>query len=236
MTMHPVTPARIDANWRAIQIELDAPRPSWVERSLSRFGASSATARLVAATPALRRSWLGSLVAVIVVGLSAADASRPRDSLFVLLLLAPLVPVFGVSLAYGPAADPAHEISLATPMRGLRLVMVRSLTVLVVAAATLCGAALLAPAPAPLALAWLLPALACTASALALMTFTSPRRAAGATALGWLLLVAVAAAGSGDRLQAFGAGGQVLAVVAAAAMAALVHTRRERFDLLAAQR
>ncbi|MEM9650496.1 MAG: hypothetical protein AAGA65_00280, partial [Actinomycetota bacterium] len=47
-------------------------------------------------------------------GIGATDASKPRDDLFVLLFIGPLVPVLGVAMAYGAEADPAHEISLAS--------------------------------------------------------------------------------------------------------------------------
>ena len=53
----PVDQARIDANWRAITIELDAPTPSRVERLLRAVGLPARVTRLVVATPALRRAW-----------------------------------------------------------------------------------------------------------------------------------------------------------------------------------
>ncbi|MEM1332146.1 MAG: hypothetical protein AAGG08_01700 [Actinomycetota bacterium] len=51
-----VDPARLAANWRAVEVELDTPRPPLVERALRRLGVPAAATRVVLATPALRRS------------------------------------------------------------------------------------------------------------------------------------------------------------------------------------
>lgn len=231
----PVDPARIDANWRAITFELDAPRPSWTERALRRFGVASGAARLVVATPGLRRSWFAALVAVVLLGLGATDPARPAESLFTLLVLAPLLPVLGVVLAYGDA-EPAHEIVLAAPRRGLHTVLVRTATVLAVAGPVVGAAALLSPAPPWMAVAWLLPGLTCTLVALALATVVGPRRATAATAIGWLVAAAgLSGAASGlDRLVVFSPGAQPVWLAAAAIAGAGVVARRSAFDQLSA--
>ncbi|MDH3294299.1 MAG: hypothetical protein OER95_08260, partial [Acidimicrobiia bacterium] len=117
--------ARIDRNWMAISTELFAPRPGRLERLLRRLTVPVSTARLMVATPALRRAWYVALGLVVLIGLGAGDGTRTREDLFMLLLLAPLVPVLGVTLAYGAEADPAYESSLATPLSGFRLIMIR---------------------------------------------------------------------------------------------------------------
>lgn len=227
---------RIESNWRAIQIELDAPQPSWPERLLRRFGVPSGVARLVAATPALRRSWFGALVLVIVAGLGAFDATQPRESLFVFLLLAPLIPVFGASLAFGVDADPAHEIAVATPTRGLRLVVVRAATTLGVSLLALAGTALLAPERSAYAFAWLLPSFALTGVALLFMTITTPRRAGVITALGWFLTLAMVGGVADDRLASFGVAGQMAAIAVTIGAGVFTVARREQFDQIAARR
>lgn len=232
--MTTIDPGRIDANWRAVQIELDAPRPGRVERLLRRVGLPDTLTRLLVATPSLRRAWFGSLALVIVVGLGAADAGDPRQGLFTMLLLAPLVPVLGVALAYGPGADPAHEIALASPMRGVRLLLVRTAMVVGLALAALGAATLLAPEPSWFALGWLLPALASTSTALALCTYMAPRRAGWVTAISWVALVVVAAGAGNDRLTAFAPGGQAVAVAVAVVGVAVLTVRRDRLDVLEA--
>lgn len=228
----PVDPARIDRNWRAISIELDAPRPGRLERFLRFFGMPSHITRLMVATPALRRAWFLATGLAILIGLGATDGDRPRADLFVLLTLAPLIPVLGVSMAYGSQADPAHEASLATPLRGLRLIATRAATVLGFSIVLLSIAALLTPGVQLMAFAWLLPSFALTATTVALMSFTTPRRAASIAAVVWVVGVTVARGPSGDPLAAFTAGGQFLMMLVLVAAVAVAALRRDRFDLL----
>jgi hypothetical protein len=228
----PVDQARIDANWRAITIELDAPTPGRLERLLRAAGLPGRVTRLVVATPALRRAWYLATGLAILIGLGATDAAKPRENLFVLLLMAPLVPVLGVGLAYGAEADPAHEMTLATPMRGLRLLLTRAAAVLGFSTFWLLIAAILAPGRQPMAFAWLLPSLGLTLATLALMTAFRPRRAAAVTAVLWVLGVTWVRAGAADPLAPFGPAGQVLMVLVAALSAVVVVARRHRFDLL----
>ena len=51
-------PAAVRAGWARLEAELDAPRPGPIEAVLVRLGLPAHTARLLASTPALRRSWL----------------------------------------------------------------------------------------------------------------------------------------------------------------------------------
>jgi hypothetical protein len=184
------------------------------------------------ATPALRRSWLLATAGAVFVGLVLTDANRPRDSLIGLLVLAPLAPALGVALAYGPAADPAHEITIASPMSGLRLVLLRTSVVLSISVAAFGLGSLVSPARSPIAAAWLLPALALTGTCLVLMTLTTGRRAASTTTAGWLLAVLIARGVADDPLAAFGAAGQLVAVAVLAGAVVLVVRRRGRFDVM----
>ena len=225
---------RLRSNWQAISAELDTPTASVIERLLGRVGLSSGTVRLMAGTPALRRAWFAALATAIVVGLSAADSNDPRSSLFAFFVVAPLVPLLGVSLAYGVRADPAHEITLATPMSGLRLVLLRSAVVVVVSATILGLASLLGPSPALMAGAWLLPALGLTALNLALMTMMVPRRASLAAAMLWLGTLVIVDVSSADKLAAFSPTAQLVAILLAVGSMAVVLTRRQAFDRLEA--
>ena len=73
------------------------------------------------------RAALAAVVAGRLVPLAAAVTGPASAGLVVLLVLAPLAPVAAVALAYRDWADPAGEISLATPSAGLRLVALRAL-------------------------------------------------------------------------------------------------------------
>ena len=229
-----IDPSRVERNWMAISAELFAPQPSRVERWLRRVGLPAAVTRLMVATPALRRAWFVALTLVVFVGLVAADNGSSPDDLLTLLVLAPLVPVLGVSMAYGPGSDPAHEITLAAPLSGFRLIMIRSATVVLCSVAVLALASLLTGAVPSLAFAWLLPSLGLTAASLALMTFTTPRRSGAVVAVGWMVAVIVARNSGGDPLAAFAAAGQISMVLLFGVGLWIAHRRRDRFDLLVA--
>jgi hypothetical protein len=231
MTRPTVDPARLDASWRAITAELDAPRPGVVERALRRLGLPASTTRVVVATPALRRSWYLAIAIAVLVGVGAAQPDD-RSSLFALLALAPTVPVLGVALAFGPSSDPMHEAQLATPTRGVRLVAVRAATVLVVSIGVIGTLAALGPDTRPMAAAWLLPALALTSASLALMSVLPPRRSAAVVTVAWFAIVVIVQSASTGDLAAFGAIGQAVALAVAIVATVVVAVRRDRFDRL----
>ncbi|MER7184171.1 zf-HC2 domain-containing protein, partial [Streptomyces hyaluromycini] len=94
--------------------------------------------------PALRGTWLLALLTVVVGALLLNRAAGYEATRTLLLTLAPVIPVAGVALSYGPHADPLHEITAATPSGGLRLALTRTAAVLGLSlpALTLTGAAL----------------------------------------------------------------------------------------------
>lgn len=233
MTTYQVDPARIERNWSAITAELDAPAASLVERMLAKIGVPQHLSRVALATPSLRRVWLIATLLVVLIGLTSADRTQTRDSLFSFLVVAPLLPVLGVAMAYGVEADPAHEVGLATPMRGLRLVLTRTAVVLICSTFALSIVALFSASP--MALAWVLPGLALTLASLALSTFSTPRRASAGVAVAWLIVLMVVRSATVDPVSAFGGGGQSLAVLITGGAAAVVYNRKERFDLLEAR-
>lgn len=227
-----VDQARLDANWRAIQVELDAPAPSRMERWLRRVGVPAQATRLVLATPALRRAWYLAIAGAVLIALAAADPDAPRRSALLWLTTSPLVGVLGVAMAYGPGADPAHELQLAAPMRGLRVLAIRTLVVLGMSTAIISAFTLLNPVTRPHAAAWFLPALAVTTTALALMTKFAPRHAATLSAVAWCAIVTVSQVGS-DPLVVFTWVGQIVAMTVALVATVVAVRRRVSFDRLA---
>ena len=227
-----VSQVRLDANWSAISAELDAPQASIAERFVGRLGVPGHISRLIMATPTLRRAWFLALGITVLLGLGSAKPDDPA-SIFVLLAIAPALPVLGVAMAYGPSADPMYEAQLATPMRGLRLVMIRAATVLVVAIFAVGVPALLASTTRSMAFAWLLPAVALTSASLALMTWLSPRRATAIVAVVWFVGVVLARGIGPDELAAFGVIGQVGAAAVAAIGVGVTAARRSSFDQMA---
>jgi hypothetical protein len=227
-----VTPHRLDANWRAIVAELDTPARSKVERVLMTLRLPESTARTLVATPALRRAWFVAMGVALLFGLGAADTSKPGASLLLLLAVAPMVPVVGVTLAYGPGSDPAYEATIATPMSGLRLVLVRSCAV-VACSIGACGlATLLLRDKSWMSVAWLVPSFALPALCLALSTYMPPRRAAVTIGVLWLVPISVVNRNVSDELVVFRAWGQLAIAAVGVAAVCVVVTRRDSFERL----
>ncbi|WP_089107461.1 zf-HC2 domain-containing protein [Streptomyces hyaluromycini] len=192
--------------------------------------------------PALRGTWLLALLTVVVGALLLNRAAGYEATRTLLLTLAPVIPVAGVALSYGPHADPLHEITAATPSGGLRLALTRTAAVLGLSlpALTLTGAALPASG-APGAAAWLLPALALTLGSLTLASYVGCRTATAVTGGGWLAAVLVPAfAAHGGSLTARLAGRLAVCfdgaqpgwAAAAAVCAVLLAVRRDAYDHL----
>ncbi|MFG2472758.1 zf-HC2 domain-containing protein [Streptomyces canus] len=224
-------PVALDAGWERLDAELDAPRPGWFESLLTRAGIADHTARLLAATPVLRRSWLAAVVFLL---LTTVGAVHTTESPTLFLALAPLLPLVGVALSYGPALDPTYEMTVVAPTHGFRLLMIRTLAVLV-AGLGLNGLATLAlPGYGLRALAWLLPALALTATGLALTPRLGPVRAPSLVGGAWVAVLLAAQAAqqtAADPLAPFTAAGQGVAGTVAALAAGLLFLLRDRFDL-----
>ena len=222
---------RLASNLDAIMGEISAPRRSRLERILLALRVPEPTARLMAATPVLRWAWLAAVGLVLILAASAgAKQWQPGDQLAVFLALAPIVPVIGVALAYGPHSDRAHEVTVAAPLSGLRLILLRTITVVVAAAVLSALTVLTSPTHGWLRLAWLLPALATTTTALALGAHIGIRRATSGVALGWLTLVVVVAQVNNDATAPFGAAGQISALAVTAVGIAVLFVGRRRLD------
>lgn len=160
-----VEPARLDRVWSGVFERVHAPRPNPVERGLRGLGFDESTARVIAATPTLRGSWLSGVVLVLALALYVAHAS-PRGT-FLFLVLAPVLPLLGVAGAFGPHLDPSHEIVAASPFSTMRLLVARTTFVVATTLLPALTAAVFLPGDHWLAVAWLLPSLALTSVSLA---------------------------------------------------------------------
>ncbi|MEV4278707.1 zf-HC2 domain-containing protein [Actinoplanes xinjiangensis] len=229
----PADDAWLADSWSAVYDDIHAPRVGPVQRLLTRAGLPEHRFRLLTATPTLRWSWVLATAAVLMLAVAAArvgaDSSVPIGQAF--LVLAPILPVIAVSGAYGPPADPMHEITGTTPAAGPALVLWRAVSVIAVAVLMATVAAVLLPDPGWYAAAWLLPALLLCTGTLALATVLSLPVAAGT--LGGLWITGVLAAASDERAVAsmFGPTAQLAYLVSAVLAAAVLILRRRRFDL-----
>lgn len=206
-----------------------APRPGRLGSTLRRLGVDEATARLLTATPALRRSWLGAVALALLFALSAAGTSTASgaDRIVVFLTAAPLVPLLGVAFAYGAGVDPTHDTVVVAPLDAFRVFAVRVVAVLGTSIAVLVPASALVPEGGAARLAWLLPALAVTVATALLAGRVGTRRAATAVATAWLALVWAAALALDRPAAAFDGAGQALSL--AVAVLGLAALRRRRW-------
>jgi hypothetical protein len=182
----------------------------------------------------LRLSWLGAVVAVLAMTVIAANSVRAPGTISLFLALAPLLPLAGVALSYGPALDPTYEMAVVSPMHGFRLLMIRTVPVLAVALVLNGLATLALPAYGLRALAWLLPALALTATGLALTPRLGPVLAPGLVGGAWITVLMVARGADDGTLAPYTVPGQGAAAAVAVLAAGFFYLRRDRFDAVSA--
>ncbi|MEV0230589.1 zf-HC2 domain-containing protein [Nonomuraea sp. NPDC050786] len=219
----------LDTSWAGIEDVVDRPRPRPLARLLRRAGVPEHVAVFLAATPALARGWLVAIASTLAFAVGAGQLAARHPGLepyamLPFLAVAPVLPLAGVALAYGRHVDPVYELQAATPMAGVRSLLLRAVAVLTTAVVLTGLAAPLLPGPPGLAAAWLLPALALTVAMLALSTWVSPPISASVFGAGWVCAVV-----GGEQL-AFSLEAQIGYALAALILIPLVYLRRARFD------
>jgi hypothetical protein len=219
-----LTASFVDDGWNRLDAALDAPVPGPVERALVAVGVSDATARLLAATPALRLSWLSAVAVTVALTAAVAHLADP----IVFLVLTPLLPLLGVAAAFGPRTDPTYELTVVAPIHTFRLVLLRCFAVLSVVSLLAVAATLTMTTEGPPIVGWFLPSLGLTAAALMLTPRLGPVPAASVVGVGWLLLVA--ATGLSTNAVLFSLTGQAVIAVGAAVAALGLRRRAVAFD------
>ncbi len=167
---------RLRARWTALAGDLPAQGRV---RSASRWREAFV---LVSGGHAARWAWLSACVFVLILAaaLGAYDAVRTPW----LGIVAPLAPLLGVAASYGSRLDTAYELIATTPGGGLRLLLVRSASVLAITTpiALVAGGVTGYGSPVP----WLLASLALVLATLALGSVIGIEPAAAVMALGWI--------------------------------------------------
>jgi signal transduction histidine kinase len=183
--------------------ELDPAAVGWrepvIDRALIRVGIRNDVARIIAATPAARSSWL---LAILGVALFVAWGDRLDPHVVTsIAALAPIAPIVGIAAVYGPWSDPMFDVTQASPASGFRILLLRSTAVLVAASLFVSSIAVVAPEIGIDAVAWLLPSLALCTATVMLSTFIPIARAGVLVGAGWLALaIAVTASGPADAV------------------------------------
>jgi hypothetical protein len=187
-------PQLVERTWAGIRDAVERPPFPYPLRLARRCRLPEPTAVLLAAAASLRGAWLvGAFLslsfATLAAHLSGGTALAP------FLLVAPLAPVLGVAAAYGPRQDPLEVLVAIAPFGRTRLIMLRTIAVLVSVLPVTALLGLAVPGPPWLAAAWLGPALALVPVLLALAGFVGPRAAAAVVSLGWSSVVLVSTRG-----------------------------------------
>lgn len=226
---------RLDRNLTAIIAVVDQPARRWPERFLVRCGVSDRHARLVAIVPGARDPWFASVAIVLVLAASAAMFAGSTRETYLFLVSAPLLAVAAVAAVFATRDDPAREVIVATPMRGLELLLVRWASVVVPAFALTGLFAIAVPDVGWTAMAWLLPSVCMAAVTMTAASWLPVRGVAAAVGGVWIAAAGWSARGTApdeliERFAAFRPAGQAaLGIVAVAAGVVLV-MRRERFE------
>ncbi len=224
----------LQRSWAEVADGIDQPLHTFVERTLARLGLPDDLARVVGATPGLRVAWL---VTTVVLAAAAIATGRDTGSDAPFLLLAPLVPLGSVALAFLPTEEPGGEAAAATPLFGASLLIRRSLAVLVPTFAILAVVGLAQPDLAHGGAVWILPGLALTLSSLALATYVRVTTAVLTLAVGWVSLLASVSLLDARRIPladtpVFGPLGQTTALGLGLLAAAALYVRRDRFSTM----
>lgn len=179
---------------------VDRPKASRLERLLTKIGVSANVARLLAATPAMRSSWLAALASVLTFTVFATRSGGLEFGVF--LVAAPIIPVLAIGAVFGLSCDAMAEMSAVAPMRGSWLLLLRSSAVMA-ATMVLCGAAAITlPHHGWENAAWILPGLALSAAAAALSTWIQPTTAALSLIAVWFATLTATTGPIARRLHA----------------------------------
>ncbi len=184
----------LDRAWNGVRDRVESPELPLPMRVARRLGLSEPTSVLLAATASLRTAWLVSAVIALAFTTLAVAWTGGR-SIAPFLLVAPLVPVLGVAAAYGPHEDPVESLVVTAPYGRTRLILLRTLGVLVSVLPVAVPLGFVLPGPVWVAVAWLGPALALVPVLMALASFIGPRAAGAVLAVAWSGVVLVSLRG-----------------------------------------
>lgn len=185
----------LDRVWTTVAAEVWRRHPGRLERTAIRLLRSPGLARALITTPSLLLPWL--ISTVVVFGAGALISLGPGQP--VVWLVAPAVAAVGIAFAYGPAIDPAWELSSSCAVSQRMVLLTRAVAVFALNAALGLLASAASGAVAALTFGWLLPMTA--VSALALAAAVVARSAVVGAAAGvaaWVITVLAGQTASGQ--------------------------------------
>jgi hypothetical protein len=187
--------------WRGVAAEVWRRRPGLVEWLAGRALRSPGLARALVTTPSLLLAWVIATGVVLAAGIFATlGTGTPYVALF-----APAVAAAGIAYAYGPAIDPAWELSQSMAVSDQMVLLVRVLAVFALNAALGLAASAASGTAAAITIGWLVPMTAVSAVALAAAAVTGSANAGAAVGMAaWAITV----------LSVYSASGKVTAAIA----------------------
>lgn len=174
----------LDRTWSAVLETVQSPELPLPARIARRLGVTEPTSILIGATASLRTAWISSAFVALAFAVAAVYWAG-GGAVAPFLLIAPLVPVLGVAATYAPHEDPLESLIVTAPYGRTRLILLRTLAVLVSVLPFAITAGLFVPGPVWLAGAWLGPALALVPVLMALSSFVGPRVGASIVTIAW---------------------------------------------------
>jgi hypothetical protein len=223
-----VDPHPLERAWAGVRDAVETTSQPMPIRLARRLGLPEPASVLLAATASLRTAWLAGAFVAIGFATLAVSVAGGRYAIAPFLLVAPMVPVLGVAAAYGPHQDPLESLIITAPYGRTRLILVRTLAVLVSVLPFTALLGLMLPGPPWLAAAWLGPALGLVPMLLALSSFVGPRAGASILTIAWSGVVLLSAREMSSTWLV--ESGQQVAYLGLALVAALVLVVRSRRD------
>lgn len=226
--------AEVDTrSWATIERRIDNELNSRVERVARRLGLPDREIRTLAPTVSLQFGWLiATFLALLCAAALARQGTGPDEMLArtAFLTLAPLAPLAAVVAALSAVSEPAPEVARVTSASRLRIGALRASTVMFAAIAMGLIASAVLPSDWLDAVVWLLPALALSGLGALLAGRAAPTPLIAGLGSGWVVVVAVAARLSHDRLAAFRPGAQALYLTVAVIALLIIALRRDSLD------
>ncbi|MER7489459.1 zf-HC2 domain-containing protein [Streptomyces sp. NPDC126497] len=180
--------------------------------------------------------WLTMVMSVTPLALLLDLVGTGSGEVSLVLLFAPVLPVFGVAASWSRGLDPAYELTASVPKAGLYLVLRRTASVLAVVVPALLLGGYVAGVAWMTAVQWLLPCLAFTSTALALGGVIGVTRAAITLVAVWAAVIVAPTLAASRTTFALQTGGlPVWGLVLALGIGVLV-VRRGAYSVLGAHR
>jgi hypothetical protein len=180
-------PVALRPVWAGIRDAIGRPPIPVPLRLLRRLGLPERDTVVLGASRSLRGPWAAASLVILTFALIAAGSQTPTGTAGY-LLVAPLVPVFGVVAAFA-TDDHFSELTVATPFSKTRIALLRTVAVTLTTAPYVAAVGSVLPGVGWLAVAWLGPAVGLTVLALIAMTWLSATVTGVALTIVWSAVV-----------------------------------------------